>query len=234
MSFGIVLLLFLWVPASTLTFLAMIPALVFGIYSHRLFIAFLGLIIFLGAAFLFYELVMGNISEVSELASLFVFLYKALYPYGLQLNVIAVLGGPVILLVLGFLLFVIILAQVARFSEIQIMISFSYFSLVFTSFYLLCNMFLYLLPFLRDLIFESPVLQFMLSIFYGIIPLIILTLAIYCLLSLFKRRTRAQLKQSIQPGKEKGLFSKVMKYMTYIVLVVFILVMVLTIIFTAY
>jgi len=214
-SFGLVLLLFLVIPVSSIVFLAIIPALIFSVYSHRLFFVLIAGLVFLGSIGLFYGMIVGI--DISQVISIVIFLYTIIYPYKLELNIFTALGVGMIFFTLFFLLAIVGLAYLIKYSEVRILVGFSYFSMVFTGFYLLVNMFTYIISPLRNLILNNAALQFALAIFYGIIPLIVLTLMFYWLFSFIDRRDRAQFKAKLV--SKDNIFSKILAWIGYSTLI---------------
>lgn len=200
----VISLLFNYVPASSMVFLSILPALVFGIMSRRFFLvlfAFILAVIIAGLMVSMFVFPLGE--EVGESIDFVVYLYLQIFPYQTSLNIVNILGIEALLGVSLFIFVILIAGWMIRLNTFKIMIVFSYFIMVFTSIYLVLNIFLYLFPPLRVMILANEFLRYILAFFYGILPLIVLTLSLLFLETILSYRERQNMKKDVNTIAKK-------------------------------
>ncbi|MHA1425547.1 MAG: hypothetical protein ACTSQI_06125 [Candidatus Helarchaeota archaeon] len=189
--------LYLYIPASTLVWLSIVPALAFSVFTKRYFLVVISIAVFLQTILIFVAAMAGKADEVTETANILIYLYNVLYPYGFDCNLIALMGGHVIWLISVFIIFVVIIAWFTSFDEFRTMIAFSFFILMFTTFHLLVNIFSYLFPPLRDFMLSNWLMQWIIAFMYGILPFIVLVLCMMFLFTIYDYQERRQHKKDL-------------------------------------
>ena len=223
-------LLFSYVTPSLLVLLALVPALVYGVYTHRFFLILMAVLMFTTISGLFACLILfpEAMGEIAEGINLIAFLYRQIFPYQMQINLFALMSAEIIYGITIFLFFDLITAWMLKIDTFKMMIAFSYFIMIFTSLYLILNVFLYLFAPLRVLVLESVWLQCMLFSFYVVLPFIVLVLIFLFLETFFSREERRKYHKDVKV-MDKGLnrrhIKQLMKYLTVFFMIVFILVL---------
>jgi len=178
MNILIVLFAYCWLPVSSLVMVASIPAIVYSIYSKKLFLSVITVAMFFLFYFLFWLGIINptELIRVFENGALIFYLYTKIYPYEIDISLISVLNIDLIFWLSIFIFFIIIFSYFSKINEFTMMLSFSYFLLLFSSVYLLFNVFLYLIPPLKVLLFSNVVSAWVFLFLYLIFPFVSLVL----------------------------------------------------------
>jgi len=146
--------------------------------NHKWFLVVLSAVVILAVVGLLALMWSGTIGEFSETVNMLTYLYHIIYPYQLSLNLVELLGMQVLFGVSVLIILLFAFGFLIHQNEFRLAISSSYLLLFFTSFFLIVNIFFYLIPPLRDFILTDPILQWIILFFYGILPYITLTLSL--------------------------------------------------------
>jgi hypothetical protein len=190
------------VPASSLVFLALIPALLYSLMSfhgnHKWFFVVLSAIILLCTIGLYLLMVTGNIHQLGETITMLGYLYQLIYPYQLNVNLLGLLGWGVLFGSGIFIILLLCFGWMFKLDEFKLAVSASYLVMFFTSFFLIMNIFFYLIPILRDFVLTNPVLQWIIILFYGILPYLTFTLSLLWLCCCWDMREKAKQQRDTQ------------------------------------
>lgn len=219
----------LYLPASTLVWISIVPSLVFSAYTKRLFLVLICLAVFLQAILIFVAAMAGTADEIATSATILIYLYRVIYPYGFEGNLIELMGAHVIFIISVFIIMIMIVAWFTRFDEFRTMIAFSFFISVFATFYILVNVFSYLIPPLRDFFLTNEIVRYVIVLFYGILPFIVLTIIFIFLFTIwdYKERKRARKDIAQIDRRLRGRrISSILKYLAVICFFVFLIVII--------
>lgn len=181
------------------------------------------LIVFGATLLLFVTMILGQSEEAREMIEMLVYLYTVIYPYQLNTNVLLFIGTSWIWVISVFVFFVLLVGHAIKYNTFKIMVVFSYFIMVFTTFYLIANVLCYLIPPLQWAVFSIPgFMQFMVFM-YGVLPFTVLVLILMFLLTIYDYRERKE------SGRDARTITKkmgprtmaVMKYTAVLGLIIF-------------
>jgi len=182
--FFLLLLIWFWVPTSTLVWLAFIPSIVYSIYSKKLA---LSIIAFTAFAIVLILYILGcffpaQVAYFLQSVAILLFLYTKIFPYTIQVNLLNILDVATIIWFLLFILAVVIGSVIARYNELHVMLSFSSFTLFFSIFYLLMNICMFFSPPLQLILETTIFTRWIIIVFYVLFPLttLIFTLLFIC------------------------------------------------------
>jgi len=205
---------FFYLPASALVFVSLIPALIYGFWTRRIFLVLISVAVFATTFLLFIAMLQGVTDAWAEMIGMVIYLYQVIYPYQLSLNIIEFMGTGWIWVISLFIFFVLLVGHLIKFNTFKVMIVFSYFIMLFTTFYLIANVFCYLIPPLRDFILNAPVMREILTFMYGVLPFIVLTLILMFLFTIYDYRERRVHSKDAR-GLKKQMGPRTMTLMKY-------------------
>jgi len=207
-----------YIPISTFVYICIIPCLVYNFVTKRFFLVLIAVLVFVTMLLMFIVIITGHIEDITENISLIAFLYNQIYPFGISVNLMSILSESIIYYCGLFIIMTIMIAWILHFDEFKVMIVFSYFIFVFTTLYLVLNIFLYLIPALRVLILENYFLQQIMTLFYGILPFIVFVLILLFLMTLYDHKQRQKNKNDVKQ-LNKIRFKRVGKVFKYFTLI---------------
>jgi len=199
------IILFRYITPSSLVFLCIIPTLIFGVWTHRGFLVLVSTLVFLSTIMTFVLMFYypENFEELGENISLVAFLYKQIYPYGVSVDLLSLMSIEVLSGVILLVFFIVLTAWFLKFDELKAMLAFGWLITLFTSLYLILNVFLYMFPTLRALILSNIYLQYFLIFFYAVLPFTTLVLMLLYLECLYDRRERKRYSKSVKYFNKK-------------------------------
>lgn len=182
----VILFSLLNLPASVLVLLALLPCMIYSLFSfhgsHKWFLFLLTLLTFVGTVGLFIALFLGYAPELGETTSMIAYLVAILFPFRMDADLLSLLGPQVLVTVCIVTILIFLCGWAVKTDEFKLAIAGSYFLAFFTSFFLFINVFCYLIPPLQDFILSSPGVNWVLMLFYGILPFFIFTLSVLWLI----------------------------------------------------
>lgn len=202
------------IPVSTLVMITMIPAVVFSIYTKKWFLILITCVTFTISLLLFFMtfLAPGLIVEGMEALTLIAYLYSKIYPYGISVSILQLINITLLLYLSLFMLCVLCISILIKYSEFTTMIGFSFAVLYINLIYFLINILAYLFPFLLMFMIENVITQYIFMFFYVIIPFIVLNfMLLYCelvLLDTFKQRDYQSEARKLSKGQKEERFNK--------------------------
>lgn len=204
---------FFYIPASHLVYLSLIPAIVYGFVTKRFFLVLISILVFATTILLFFAMYF-QVEGLVEMIDMIIYLYQVIYPYRLAANITEFLLSYWLGIISAFIIMILIIGAKTRFNTFRIMVIFSYFIMLFTTFFLLVNIFCYLIPPLQDFMLTSPGVHEFLIFMYGVLPFIVLVLSLMFLFTIWDYRERKRHKKDVGAMKKK-MGPRTMKIMKY-------------------
>lgn len=227
----VICVLYNFIPPSSLVFIAMIPALFFGIWTKKFFlIVFSLMLLFIVIGLFVFLMVFPNLGVLTENVNFIVYIYSQIFPYEMNYSILSLMDIKVLLWVGVIIFFILIGSVFMKRNEFDVMVTFSYFIMLFTAFFLVFNVFFYLIPSIRVLILLNPILRYILFFFYAILPILVFTLFILMIECLFSKSERSKYARNIskmdkQVGKSRNL-KFIFTGLSYLLIIVVIIVVI--------
>ncbi|MHA1403773.1 MAG: hypothetical protein ACTSSI_08415 [Candidatus Helarchaeota archaeon] len=223
----VITLLFFYIPTSTLVWLAYIPALVYSIYSRRLALSAIAFTVFFVVILIYMIglLFPLQIIQFFQNVAIVLFLYTKLFPYDIEINLLTVLDYSILSWIVLLILGILIASVFLRYSELHVMLSFSYFTLLFSLFYLVLNVLMFLIPPLQVVLETFLFTRWMLIFFYVIVPLLTLLFTLLFVenyAASYKERNKYEKQNQALKKKKSGKVGQILKYIAIFAVIFFV------------
>lgn len=189
---------FLYIPVSTLVMLAMLPAVIYAIWSKQWALVALTCVIFGVFLLVFFACLFqpAAVVQLGENINFIFHLYLAIYPYEINISIAHLLGFQLMFWLTIFLFFVLLVSVLVNYSEFTLMVAFSTIVMMFSVIYFLLNIFSFLIPQLQYYMANNFIFQFVFVFFFVILPFLTLVFMILYvelyLIDVFKRQDYKQ------------------------------------------